>query len=46
MSKFVVSALLLVALGGCGQKGQLYEETAPVTNQTTSPDTRDNEESQ
>lgn len=33
MSKYVIGALLLASLAGCGQKGPLYEEQAPTTNQ-------------
>lgn len=39
MSKYVIGALLLASLAGCGQKGPLYEEKAPTTNQPTVSDT-------
>lgn len=34
MSKFIITTLLLMFLGGCGQKGPLYQEKAPANNQT------------
>lgn len=45
MSKFVISALLLAALGGCGQKGPLYEEKTPVKNQPEQANITDKKES-
>jgi len=46
MSKFIVSIFLLAALGGCGQKGPLYEEKAPEANKETISETEKKTESQ
>jgi len=45
MPKLILSLFLLAALGGCGQKGPLYEEKAPETNQTTPLDSNKQAES-
>jgi len=37
MTKFIIITLSLMFLGGCGQKGPLYQEKAPTDNQTNIP---------
>lgn len=45
MSKYVIGALLLASLAGCGQKGPLYEQQAPTTNQPSESTDDDKKES-